>query len=220
VPRTHQPNRSMTLTTRAFPVVLALFSVAALDACRSSPPPPPEPAVDTVAIRMAREDSIRRAEQQRQAEEAERLRRAQQDSIDRARAAEEAMRRDSDMMRNTLMQAINFDFDKSDLRDDARAALDAKIPILLANSNVTLRVAGHADQRGSSEYNLALGQRRAAAAKRYMVERGVAESRIETTSFGEERPLCSDANEACWMQNRRDEFEMTAGGPMLMRPRS
>jgi peptidoglycan-associated lipoprotein len=159
-------------------------------------------------------------EQQRnEAAAAEARRRAVQDSIDRARAAEEAMRRDSEMLRSVVAMAINFDLDKSDLRDDARANLDSKIPILLANANVTIRVAGHADERGSSEYNLALGQRRAAAAKRYLVERGVAESRIETTSFGEERPLCTESNESCWSQNRRDEFEITAGGPMLVRPR-
>jgi len=151
---------------------------------------------------------------------AEARRRAAQDSIDRVRAAEEAARRDSEMLRSTVTAVINFDFDKSDLRDDSKANLDAKVPVLLANSNVTIRISGHADERGSSEYNLALGQRRAAAAKRYLVERGVAEGRVETTSFGEERPICTEHNEACWAQNRRDEFEITAGGPTLTRPRS
>lgn len=206
----------MKITSRSA-VVLALFSLAAVDACRRTPPPPAEPAIDTAAIRMAREDSIRRENERMAAEEAARRRQAVQDSINRVRAAEEEARRTSDMLRGTLTTAINFDFDRSDLRDDARAALDAKVPILLANTSVTIRIAGHADERGSSEYNLALGQRRAAAAKRYLVERGVAESRIETTSFGEERPACTDSNETCWAQNRRDEFEMTAGGPMLVR---
>jgi peptidoglycan-associated lipoprotein len=204
-------------------VVLALLSVAALDACKSAAPAPatpPAPAVDTAAMRRAREDSLRMEQQANEARAAEARRRAAQDSIDRARAAEEAMRRDSDMLRTTMTSVINFDFDKSDLRDDAKANLDAKIPVFLANSNVTIRIAGHADERGSSEYNLALGQRRAAAAKRYLVERGVAESRIETTSFGEERGLCTTSDEACWAQNRRDEFEITAGGPMFTRPRS
>lgn len=150
---------------------------------------------------------------------AEARRRAAADSAARAREAEEAARRDSEMLRSVVATAIGFDFDRSDLRDDARANLDAKVPILLANSNVTIRIGGHADERGSSEYNLALGQRRAAVAKRYLVERGVAEGRIETTSFGEERPVCTDSNEGCWSQNRRDEFEITAGGPMLTRPR-
>jgi peptidoglycan-associated lipoprotein len=193
--------------------------MAAIGACRRSAPPPPTPAEDTAAIRMAREDSIRRADEARRAAEEEARNRARQDSINAANAAAEAARRDAETLRGTITSVINFDFDKSDLRDDARSALDAKVPILLANTNVTVRIGGHADARGSSEYNLALGQRRAAAAKRYLVERGVAESRIETTSFGEERPLCTDSNEACWSQNRRDEFEITAGGQMLTRPR-
>ena len=166
-----------------------------------------------------RRDSIAQAEQSAANAAAEARRRAAQDSIDRVRASEEAARRESEMLRGTVMAGINFDFDKSDLRDDAKATLDSKIPVLMANANVTIRVAGHADERGSSEYNLALGQRRAAAAKRYLVERGVAEGRIETTSFGEERPVCTESSENCWAQNRRDEFEITAGGPMLTRPR-
>lgn len=209
----------MKVTTRVVPMVLALLLVSVADACRRAAPPPPEPTVDTAALRRAREDSIAQEEARRRAAAEEARRRAVQDSIDRANAAAEAARRESEMLRSTLTTAINFDFDKSDLRDDAKAALDAKIPILLANSNVSIRVGGHADERGSSEYNLALGQRRAAAAKRYLVERGVAEGRVETTSFGEERPMCTASDEGCWAQNRRDEFEITAGGPMLSRPR-
>lgn len=201
----------MTVTTRALPVVLALLSLGTLEACRRAAAPPPEPVADTAAIRQAAEDSLRRENERRAAEEAERRRRAVQDSIDRARAADEAARREAESLNAALRQAINFDFDRSELRDDARANLDAKVPILLANMNVTIRISGHADERGSSEYNLALGQRRAAAAKRYLVERGVAEGRIETTSFGEERPACTDSNEGCWMQNRRDDFELTSG---------
>jgi peptidoglycan-associated lipoprotein len=203
-------------------MVLALFAVVIVDGCRRTPPPPVEPVitVDTAAERRAREEALRLENQRREAAAAEARRRAAADSAERVRLAEEAARRDSDMLRGSISAAIGFDFDRSDLRDDAKANLDAKIPILLANANVTIRVAGHADERGSSEYNLALGQRRAAAAKRYLVERGVAESRIETTSFGEERPICTESNEGCWSQNRRDEFEITGGGPMLTRPRS
>jgi peptidoglycan-associated lipoprotein len=211
----------MTVTTRAIPA-LALFALAALGACgggAAAPAPAPAPAVDTAAINRARRDSIAAENQRAAAAADEARRRAAQDSIDRVRAAEEGARRESEMLRGTVMAGINFDFDKSDLRDDAKASLDAKIPILMANSNVTVRIAGHADERGSSEYNLALGQRRAAAAKRYLVERGVAEGRIETTSFGEERPVCTESSENCWAQNRRDEFEITGGGPMLTRPR-
>lgn len=199
--------------------MLVLFSVASLDACRSAPPPEPaQPAVDTAAERRAREDQLERQRQADAAAAEAARQRAIADSVARVRAAEDAARRESDMLRSTIGNVITFDFNKADLRDDAKAMLDTKIPILLANSNVTLRIAGHADERGSSEYNLALGQRRAAMAKRYLVERGVAEGRIETTSFGEERPICTESTESCWAQNRRDEFEITAGGPMLRRP--
>lgn len=208
----------MTVKTRLIPMVLVLFTVASTEACRSAPPEPAQPAVDTAAERRAREEQLERQRQADAAAAEAARQRAVNDSIARVRAAEEAARRDSDMLRATVANVITFDFNKADLRDDAKAMLDTKIPILLANANVTIRIAGHADERGSSEYNLALGQRRAAMAKRYLVERGVAEGRIETTSFGEERPICTESNESCWSQNRRDEFEITAGGPMLRRP--
>jgi peptidoglycan-associated lipoprotein len=206
----------MIVSKRAIPV-LALLSIGFMGAC-GKPATPPTPAVDTAAVRRAQEDSIAAENQRRAAEAAAARQRAIQDSLARVAAAEEAARRDAEMLRSTVTAGIGFDFDRSDLRDDAKAALDAKIPILMRNADVAVRVSGHADERGSSEYNLALGQRRAAAAKRYLVERGVADSRIETTSFGEERPVCTDHNEACWAQNRRDEFEITAGGTMLQRP--
>ena len=110
-----------------------------------------------------------------------------------------------------LTATIYFDYDRSDITDDSRAKLDAKVPVLTQNTAVRIRIAGHTDSRGSDEYNLALGQRRAAAAKRYLTDRGVDGSRIEIVSFGEERPTCTDESEGCWSRNRRDEFEITGG---------
>lgn len=214
----------MTKTTRVIPMVLALASLAAAGACgkkaAAAPPQPAAAAPDTAAERRAREEAMQRESAARAAEAAAARQRFVDDSIAKVRAEEEAARRDSDMLRATLTAVIGFEFNKADLRDDAKAALDAKIPILLANTAVTVRISGHADERGSTEYNLALGTERAAMAKRYLVERGVAAARIETTSFGEERPLCTESTDACWGQNRRDEFELTAGGPMLSRPQS
>jgi peptidoglycan-associated lipoprotein len=120
-------------------------------------------------------------------------------------------------MRATIGTVVNFDFDKADLRDDAKAILDQKLPILTTNSDVMLRIAGHTDNRGSGEYNMQLGQRRAAAVRDYLTARGVATNRIEIVSFGEERPLCQQEDESCWSQNRRAEFEITAGGDNLHR---
>lgn len=110
-----------------------------------------------------------------------------------------------------LTATIYFDLDRSDITDDSRAKLDAKVPVLTQNTAVRIRIAGHTDSRGSDEYNLALGQRRAAAAKRYLTDRGIDGSRIEIVSFGEERPTCTDESEGCWSRNRRDEFEITGG---------
>jgi peptidoglycan-associated lipoprotein len=217
----------MTKTTRVIPMVLALASIAAVGACGKKPESAPAPAQaqamparDTAAERIAREAAQQQENARRAADAAAARQRFVDDSTTAARAAEDAMRRDSDMLRGTVVAGIGFEFNKADLRDDAKAALDAKIPILLANSTLTVRISGHADERGSTEYNLALGTERAAIAKRYLVERGVAANRIETTSFGEERPLCTENTDACWAQNRRDDFEITAGGPMLTRPRS
>src|SRR5918992_4117895 len=111
----------MTLKTRAVPMVLALLSVVMLDACRRRSAP--EPVVDTMAERLAREDSIRQEEERRRREAEDARRRFVDDSIARARAADDAMRRDSESLRATLAAPINFDFDRSDLRDDARASL-------------------------------------------------------------------------------------------------
>jgi peptidoglycan-associated lipoprotein len=114
-------------------------------------------------------------------------------------------------MVNTVGTAVYFDYDKSDLRDDARAVLDAKVPILQANKQVRIRIAGNTDERGSDEYNLALGQRRAASAKAYLTARGIDAGRIDIVSYGEERPAQQGDNEPARAKNRRDEFEIVAG---------
>ena len=114
--------------------------------------------------------------------------------------------------RNALTAVVYFDYDASDLTTDTRARLDAKLPVLTANPGIRLRITGHTDGRGSDEYNLALGQRRAAAAKRYLTDRGIDQGRIEIVSMGEERPAAQGEDESAWSQNRRAEFEITAGG--------
>ena len=103
---------------------------------------------------------------------------------------------------------IYFDFDKSNIRPDAEATLQRKLPWLNANPGMRIRIEGNADERGSDEYNLALGQRRAASAKKWLVDHGVAADRFDLVSYGEERPVCTEHNEACWQQNRRDDFRI------------
>ena len=103
-----------------------------------------------------------------------------------------------------------FDYDKADLRDDARTALAADAEWLKKYRTVQFLIEGHCDDRGTSEYNLALGDRRANAAKEYLVSLGVDASRVKTVSYGKERPFCSESTEDCWQQNRRAHFLVTA----------
>lgn len=118
-----------------------------------------------------------------------------------------------------LGNMIHFVFDKSDIRPEDQAILNRKADVLRANPAVRLRVSGHADERGSDEYNQVLGQRRANAAKTYLVARGIDAGRIDVISYGEERPVDRASTESAWEMNRRDEFEVTAGGNALVRPR-
>lgn len=199
-------------------LTLGAFVLAAAAACGGQPAPPPVPTVDSAAVR----DSIARAEASR---------RAREDSIARARAEAErlaterrradslaAITRETERVRGMVTQMINFDFDKSNIRPGDAATLDRKIAILQANPGLTITITGHADERGSDEYNIALGNRRALAAKEYLVNRGIADSRITTASRGEEQPLNSMSNEEAWAQNRRDEFGVAAGGQQLKAP--
>ena len=101
------------------------------------------------------------------------------------------------------VQDAYFDLDKADIRADARDALSKTAQFLRSYPQVKVVLEGHCDERGSTEYNLALGDRRAQAAKDFLVSLGVAADRMQTVSYGKERPFCTDHNEACWQQNRR-----------------
>src|SRR4030066_940192 len=99
-----------------------------------------------------------------------------------------------------------FDFDKSLIRDDAKSPLQNNGEFLRANKNTKIVIEGHCDERGTNEYNLALGQRRAESAKRNLTNLGIDASRLSTISYGEERPFCKEQNETCWQSNRRAHF--------------
>ena len=103
-----------------------------------------------------------------------------------------------------------FELDQSTIRDDARASLTANANWMKQWSSTRITIEGHCDERGTAEYNLGLGERRANAVKAYLVELGVAGDRITVVSKGKESPFCTDKNEACWQQNRRGHFIITA----------
>ena len=101
-----------------------------------------------------------------------------------------------------------FDYDKADIRADARDALSQTAQFFRSNPQMKVVIEGHCDERGSTEYNLALGDRRAAAAKQFLVSLGIPADRLETVSYGKEKPFCSASTEQCWQQNRRAHFVM------------
>lgn len=106
-------------------------------------------------------------------------------------------------------EKIYFDFDKSELNPEAQAVLKKKAEWLRSNSQFSLRIEGHCDERGTNEYNLALGERRADSALKFLNALGISTHSISTISYGEERPADQGHNESAWSKNRRDEFKLT-----------
>ena len=188
-------------------LVLAAFATVVLAAaCRPEPPPPvvPQPTGPTAAELEAqrRADSIAEAEAARLAAE----RQAQREMEQRAREA-----------RSTLDEMVFFDYDESTLTSQTTATLRAKLEILRSCPSVRLRMEGHADERGTSEYNITLGSERAQSVSDFFTGFGLEAARFGTVSYGEEAPLAQGSNEASWARNRRVEFVITAGADDLGR---
>ena len=175
-------------------VVLGGLAVAACGGEPPPEPPAPEPQAagpDLDSLR-AYEDSVRAAQ-----EEAARA------AAERERAIAEA--------REILEQRVHFDYDESAIRPDAESVLRQKVAILRASPAVRIRLEGHADERGSVEYNQALGLRRAQSTIDYLSSLGLDAGRFDIVTFGEEMPLARGSNESAWRQNRRAEFVITDG---------
>ena len=188
-------------------VVPVLAAILVAGACGGDPPPPPPPppGPDMDSLR-AYQDSVRAAEEARRRAEAEAA---------AARAAEAARQRAVAAARTTLEAMVFFDYDMSEIRDDAAAVLRQKVAILRASPQVRLRIEGHADERGSTEYNLALGNRRAESIRQFLTGFGLGADRFEIVSFGEGRPLQQGSTEAAWSRNRRGQFVITAGATAI-----
>ena len=201
---------------------LALIALlAATAACGAKPQPEqPLPQQQPQTPPAINADSARQAQEaaDRQRRLADSLAAAARDSAMRASTsvATAAARAEAERM---FADQIHFEYDKFDVRHEDQVTLDWKVRLLLANPSMTVRISGHADDRGSDEYNLALGNRRAGAAKRYLVNKGVPEGRIEIDSYGEERPLDTAATEEAWAKNRRDEFVLSASPAIWSLPR-
>jgi len=110
---------------------------------------------------------------------------------------------------NQNVKDVYFDYDKADIRGDQQSSIQADAQFFSQHQNMSFTIEGHCDERGSTEYNLALGDQRASAVKNALTAAGVSASRIKTISYGKEKPFCTESNEACWQQNRRGHLIMT-----------
>ncbi len=216
----------------------ALIAVSAvgLSACSGKAPPPPPPVVnETVATASPNADSLAAAELARYEAAAAQLCADARAAIangdyDRARRLLEQAVRDypgTECADGAVLLAeavgaivvvrdrIHFEFDRARITDESAAILQAKAEILRNFPNVAVTIEGHADERGSLEYNQALGQRRAESAKTYLVNLGLSAGMFRTVSYGEERPIAQGASESAWAENRRDEFVLPNADAML-----
>ena len=152
-------------------------------------------------------EEVTEAATEEEFESAERVRMESLEELERAKKEEAEARAFQE--REALefeLESIYFDFDKSSIREEYRPILEKTAVLLKDNTTIHIRIEGNCDERGSPEYNLALGERRADSAKQFLVSLGVSPERIEVISYGEERPLASGDNEEAWAQNRRDDF--------------
>ena len=184
------------LTPAAFAAALSTLAVLSMGlACKKpapapepvkeapAPPPPPAPAPEPPpAPKVDDAELARKAEAERMA------------AMQKAAAA--------------ALRDINFDFDKSDIRDADKSKLQAIADFMRSYGKVRIRIEGHCDERGTNEYNIALGNRRAAAALAYLKALGVADERMDMVSFGKEKPKMAGHDEESWFVNRRCEFKM------------
>ncbi|MEO5589913.1 MAG: OmpA family protein [Gemmatimonadaceae bacterium] len=188
---------------RTIAITLAVSLVAA--GCSRKPSTRPNPGrinTDSLVREQARLDSLARAEAARNAAAAAAAAAAAGPATNAPVNASE---------RSIIGNAIYFDLDESALADESRASLERKAPVMLRHPDLRIRITGHADERGSDEYNLALGLRRAAEAKRYLAALGISEDRVEIVTLGEERPSVQGHTEEAWALNRRAEFEVVSG---------
>ncbi|MBE9521744.1 MAG: peptidoglycan-associated lipoprotein Pal, partial [Proteobacteria bacterium] len=167
-------------------------------------------APPTEVAKVEKETTVVKDQQQAESKEAERVRTATLEELEVAKKQEaEAKAWQEKAAGKFEAESIYFDFDKSSIRKEYRSVLEKKAEFLKDNTSIHIRIEGNCDKRGSNEYNLALGERRANSAKRFLVSLGISPDRMVTLSYGEERPLALGRGEDAWAKNRRDDFVIT-----------
>ena len=183
-------------------VLILGLSLVVLGGCSATDTQPDEPADDqTMADETATEDTQTDSETY-SAEDGDGV--TSEDMTDEERA--EKMREQAEQKAMQAANTIYFDFDSADIRRESRTILEAHAAYLAADDSASVVLEGHTDERGSSEYNMALGERRADSVARFLKVNDVSEDQIETVSYGEEKPAVDESNEDAWAQNRRVEI--------------
>ncbi len=168
-----------------------------------------ESAADREKARLEAEKKEREAKEREAArikEEEAKKKEAEKKELEKSLQAKKTPGIEGEVFESSLLKDIYFNFDKYDVRPEDMEILKQSAALLAKNPTVKIQIEGHCDERGTSEYNLALGERRANSAKKYLISLGIAEGRISTISYGKEKPLDPAHNEEAWAKNRRDHF--------------
>lgn len=189
-------------TSRSLAAAMAVVLVVALPACSRQAPPATQPTTGEERAPEPEPTPPPRPEPAEPAEAGEW----------EAAAPAGTTLTPEELNRMGVLRAIYFDYDRSEIRPDQRPVLQANAQWLRENPGARILIEGHCDERGTREYNMALGERRASAATQYLVSLGIPVSRIETVSYGEERPAVEGSDESAWSRNRRAEFVIIATG--------
>ena len=201
-------------------VVFAFSSVFLLSSCAKKQVVTEEKQVKAPPKEVAKVEEEKPAVTE--VKEAEEVKKAEEAKLEKLKELEMAKKREAEAkaaeekawqerrIAKVEAESIYFDFDKSFIKLEYRAVLQAKAEFLKDDPNIHIRIEGNCDERGTNEYNLALGERRANSAAKFLVSLGISPDRIETISYGEERPLASGHGGGAWAQNRRDDFTVVA----------
>ncbi|WP_031479101.1 peptidoglycan-associated lipoprotein Pal [Maridesulfovibrio frigidus] len=195
------------MKARAIILCVAFMLIAGLGAGCSKKRVESNTATPAVEQRMENQQEKERVRQEEQAR-MERERELQEQALEEERLAAEAAREFEDVVVK-LGNIIHFDFDSFEIKPEYRPLLQTKAELLKQYANVTIVIEGYCDERGTEEYNLALGERRARAAYEFLILLGVAPERLSIVSFGEENPIDTAHNETAWEMNRRAQFRLT-----------
>ncbi|MDO8446039.1 MAG: peptidoglycan-associated lipoprotein Pal [Deltaproteobacteria bacterium] len=192
---------------RFLSLTLVLMTAILVTGCPKKPTIVKEEAKAPAADIKVQEEKARKEAEERARAEAEAKARTEKEAEDRAKKeTEEKARKEAEAVKAFRVEDIHFDYDRYDIKERDRETLKSLAEWLQNNKDVKIEVEGHCDERGSNDYNLALGERRAHSVEQYLVTLGVNGSMITSLSYGEEKPLCAESTEDCWWKNRRVHF--------------